>query len=71
MQLGWIVGYSIYAIILWASLGDSSNGTSCSTLLTTTSDDEDFLILWKVTTACYSLAFLPFNRAHPHDDHFH
>ena len=35
--------------VLWNSLGDTYNGSRCLTLLSQGSDNEDFLILWKVT----------------------
>merc|ERR1712086_304195 len=52
-RVAWFVGYSIYAIVLWASLGDSESGFKCSDLLTTGGDNEGFLILWKITACLY------------------
>merc|ERR1711865_6065 len=57
-RVAWFVGYSIYAIVLWASLGDSESGFKCSDLLTTGGDNEDFLILWKITACLYFIILI-------------
>merc|ERR1711865_1341259 len=59
-RMAWFVGYSIYAIVLWASLGDSESGFKCSDLLTTGGDNEDFLILWKITACLYFITSIIF-----------
>ena len=53
-------GAVVVQIVLWASLGDSELGVKCSDYLTTGGDNEDFLILWKVTACLYFVVSIIF-----------
>jgi len=50
----WNVAYTVYAAILWSSLGDKEKGIiECGDLFDKFDDSKKFLVLWKVTAVLY------------------
>jgi len=62
LRVGWILGYTIYAIVLWdtlhnqESLDDGVSTMDCIQIMTADSTGEEFLTLWKVTACFYFTA---------------